>query len=462
MNGIITQISGPIIDVKFDNNHMPSLFTALKINNKNKKITLEVVQHIGDGIVRCIALENTNNINREMEVINTNKQILVPVGEKTLGRVFNVLGETIDDKDKIDDNIEKKPIHNEAPKFKDQIISNEVFETGIKIIDLFCPYLKGGKIGLFGGAGVGKTVLIQELIYNTTIERKNISIFIGIGERSREGNELYSEMKKNKVLENSVLVFSQMNETPGARMRVSLTGLTMAEYFRDVKKQNVLLFIDNMFRYAQAGNEISALLGRKPSSVGYQPTLAIEIGQLQERIASTKNGFMTSIQAIYIPADDITDPAPITIFSHLDAKTILDRNIATLGIYPAIDPLNSTSKALTPDIVGEEHYQVAMEVKKILQKYKELQDVIAIIGFDELDEKEKIIINRARRIKNFLSQPLFTAESYTGLKGRYVNLKDTIRSFKEILSGKYDNLSENSFLYVGTIEDVIKKNNNEI
>ncbi len=456
--GKIIQAVGPIIDVKFDDNHLPSLLTALEVNNNGKRLVLEVAQHIGDDIIRAVAMGATEGLVRGQEVIDTNAPISVPVGEKTLGRMFNVLGDPIDEIEAPKD-VKRMPIHRESPKFKEQNVSNEILETGIKVIDLLCPYLKGGKIGLFGGAGVGKTVLIQELIRNIATEQKGTSVFAGIGERSREGNDLYFEMKASGVLDKTALVFGQMNEPPGARMRVGLSGLTMAEYFRDVKKQDVLLFIDNIFRFTQAGSEVSALLGRMPSAVGYQPTLATEMGQLQERITSTKDGSITSVQAVYVPADDLTDPAPATTFSHLDAKTVLDRNTAALGIYPAVDPLDSTSKALEPHIVGKEHYEVARKVQEILQRYKELQDIISILGIDELSEEDKAIVARARRIRNFLSQPFYVAETFVGIPGRYIPLKDTVRSFKEILTGKYDKLPESAFMYAGTIEDVIKKAN---
>ncbi|MCQ2752989.1 MAG: F0F1 ATP synthase subunit beta [Bacilli bacterium] len=458
--GKVVQAVGPIIDVKFDDGHLPSLLTALEIDNQHNKLVLEVAQHIGDDVVRAVAMGATEGIVRGMKVIDTGAPISVPVGEATLGRMFNVLGDPIDNKPALT-KVKKMSIHREAPKFKEQNVSNEILETGIKVIDLLCPYLKGGKIGLFGGAGVGKTVLIQELIRNIATEQKGTSVFAGIGERSREGNDLYFEMKASGVLSKTALVFGQMNEPPGARMRVGLTGLTMAEYFRDQKKQDVLLFIDNIFRFTQAGSEVSALLGRMPSAVGYQPTLATEMGQLQERITSTKDGSITSVQAVYVPADDLTDPAPATTFSHLDAKTVLDRNTAALGIYPAVDPLDSTSAALDPRVVGQEHYDVARQVQQILQRYKELQDIIAILGIDELSDEDKAIVARARRIRNFLSQPFYVAETFLGMPGRYIPLKETIRSFKEILTGKYDKLPESAFLYAGTIEDVVKKANNK-
>ena len=459
--GRVVQIQGPVIDVKFDDNHMPELLTAIKVALGNDKyLTIEVAQHIGDDIVRCISMGPTEGLIRGMEAIDTGAPISVPVGEATLGRMFNVLGEEIDEQGKVPANTKRLPIHRAAPSFSEQTTESVILETGIKVIDLLCPYVKGGKIGLFGGAGVGKTVLIQELINNIATQQHGISVFAGVGERTREGNDLYHEMKGTGVLSKTALVFGQMNEPPGARLRVALSGLTMAEYFRDYEHQDVLLFIDNIFRFTQAGSEVSALLGRMPSAVGYQPTLATEMGQLQERITSTKDGSITSVQAIYVPADDLTDPAPATTFSHLDAKTVLDRKTAALGIYPAVDPLDSSSTILDPHIVGEEHYQVARGVQKILQRYKELQDIIAILGMDELSDEDKLLVARARRIRNFLSQPFFVAEVFSGNKGIYVPLKETIRSFKEILEGKYDSLPEQAFLYVGTIEDAIKKAEN--
>ena len=459
--GRVVQIQGPVIDVKFDDNHMPELLTAIKVVLGNDKyLTIEVAQHIGDDVVRCISMGPTEGLIRGMEAIDTGAPISVPVGEATLGRMFNVLGEEIDEQGKVPENTKRLPIHRAAPSFSEQTTESVILETGIKVIDLLCPYVKGGKIGLFGGAGVGKTVLIQELINNIATQQHGISVFAGVGERTREGNDLYHEMKGTGVLSKTALVFGQMNEPPGARLRVALSGLTMAEYFRDYEHQDVLLFIDNIFRFTQAGSEVSALLGRMPSAVGYQPTLATEMGQLQERITSTKDGSITSVQAIYVPADDLTDPAPATTFSHLDAKTVLDRKTAALGIYPAVDPLDSSSTILDPHIVGEEHYQVARGVQKILQRYKELQDIIAILGMDELSDEDKLLVARARRIRNFLSQPFFVAEVFSGNKGIYVPLKETIRSFKEILEGKYDSLPEQAFLYVGTIEDAIKKAEN--
>lgn len=457
--GTIVQAIGPIVDVKFEKEHLPKLLTALKVElGDGNTLTIEVLQHIGDDIVRAVSMGATDGLVRGMRVQNTDAPISVPVGEQTLGHMFNVLGDPIDGTSpEAYASCPRLPIHRVAPKFEDQSTSTEILETGIKVIDLLCPYVKGGKVGLFGGAGVGKTVLIQELINNVATERHGLSVFAGVGERSREGNDLYFEMKSSGVLSKTALVFGQMNEPPGARMRVALSALTMAEYFRDVKNQDVLLFIDNIFRFTQAGSEVSALIGRMPSAVGYQPTLATEMGQLQERITSTKNGSITSIQAIYVPADDLTDPAPATTFSHLDAKTVLDRNTAALGIYPAVDPLESSSNILDPNIIGEKHYQVAREVQRILQRYKELQDIIAILGMDELSEEDKTLVNRARRIRNFLSQPLHVAAAFNGQDGIYVRKEDTIRSFEAILSGKYDHYPEMCFLYVGTIEDVEKK-----
>lgn len=459
VKGKIVQVVGPIVDVSFTNEHLPELLTALEVNvSKDNKLTLEVAQHIGDDIVRAVSMGPTEGLVRGMEVVSLEKPIEVPVGKETLGRMFNCLGEPIDGKGSEDFvNCKKMSIHREPPKFKDQSVKTEIFETGIKVIDLLCPYVKGGKIGLFGGAGVGKTVLIQELMNNIANEKGGISVFAGVGERSREGNDLYYEMKESGVINKTALVFGQMNEPPGARMRVALSGLTMAEYFRDYEHTDVLLFIDNIFRFTQAGSEVSALLGRMPSAVGYQPTLATEMGQLQERITSTKDGSITSVQAIYVPADDLTDPAPATAFSHLDAKTVLDRSTAALGIYPAVDPLNSSSTALEPSIVGEEHYKVARGVIEILERYKELSDIIAILGMDELSYEDKKIVERARRIRNFLSQPFHVAAHFNGFPGIYVKISDTVRSFKEILEGKADDLPEAAFLYVGTIEEARKK-----
>ena len=455
-DGVIVEAVGPVVDVRFEQKHLPEILTALIVPlSEGKSLTIEVMQHIGDDVVRCVAMGATDGLVRGMKVINTRAPITVPVGENTLGRMFNVLGQPIDDMPF--EATSRMPIHRSAPTFEQQTTEREILETGIKVIDLLCPYVKGGKIGLFGGAGVGKTVLIQELIFNLATEHNGTSIFAGVGERSREGNDLYHEMKESGVLAKTALVFGQMNEPPGARMRVGLSGLTMAEYFRDQEHQDVLLFIDNIFRFTQAGSEVSALLGRMPSAVGYQPTLATEMGQLQERITSTKDGSITSVQAVYVPADDFTDPAPATTFSHLDAKTLLDRNIAALGIFPAVDPLESSSNILDPNIIGEEHYAVARGVQQLLQRYKELQDIIAILGIDELSDEDKAIVNRARRVRNFLSQPLHVASSFNGFPGIYVPVSETIRSFKEILSGKYDSLPEAAFLYCGTIEDVVKK-----
>ncbi len=458
VTGKVVQAVGPVIDVRFDDRHLPSLLTALKVRLKaDEFLTLEVMQHVGDDIVRAVAMGATEGISRGMEVIDTRAPISVPVGEKTLGRMFNVLGDPIDGLGGDFSSVPKMPIHRPAPSFAEQKVSNEILETGIKVIDLLCPYAKGGKIGLFGGAGVGKTVLIQELISNIASEHNGISVFAGVGERSREGNDLYFEMKESGVLKNTALCFGQMNEPPGARMRVGLTGLTMAEHFRDKEHKDVLLFIDNIFRFTQAGSEVSALLGRMPSAVGYQPTLANEMGALQERITSTKDGSITSVQAVYVPADDLTDPAPATTFSHLDARTILDRGIAALGLYPAVDPLESSSNLLDPDVVGERHYKVAQEIQRLLQRYKELQDIIAILGIDELSDDDKAIVARARRVRNFLSQPFHVAESFNGFPGVYVPLSETVRSFEEILTGKYDSLPEAAFMYCGNIEDAVKK-----
>ncbi len=455
--GSIVSVIGPIVDVRFEKNKLPALLSALHVELENGNVlVLEVLQHVGDDVVRAVSMGATEGLVRGMRVLNTNSPITVPVGEKTLGRMFNILGEPIDGGERVD-GVERHPIHRKAPSFKEQSTSSRILETGIKVIDLLCPYVKGGKVGLFGGAGVGKTVLIQELINNIATEQKGISVFAGVGERSREGNDLYFEMKESGVLNKTALVFGQMNEPPGARMRAPLAALTMAEYFRDTEHQDVLLFIDNIFRFTQAGSEVSALMGRIPSAVGYQPTLATEMGQLQERITSTQDGSITSIQAIYVPADDLTDPAPSTTFSHLDAKTVLDRGTAALGIYPAVDPLQSTSNVLDPHVVGKRHYEVARKVQQILQRYKELQDIIAILGMDELSPEDKLLVNRARRIRNFLSQPFRVAEQFNGLKGVYVPLEKTIESFEAVLSGEYDNLPEGAFLYVGTIEDAVNK-----
>ena len=455
--GKIVQVIGPVVDVAFENGDLPQLLTAIEIPLKDSEsLIVEVAQHIGDERVRCIAMGGTDGLVRGMEAIDTGSAIRVPVGKEILGRMFNVLGREIDGLGPVGTE-NTLPIHRQAPGFEEQQTSAEMLETGIKVIDLLCPYSKGGKIGLFGGAGVGKTVLIQELIHNIAKEHGGMSVVTGVGERTREGNDMYHEMKDSGVLDKTVLVYGQMNESPGARMRVGLTGLTMAEYFRDHDHQDVLLFIDNIFRFTQAGSEVSALLGRMPSAVGYQPTLATEMGQLQERITSTKDGSITSVQAIYVPADDLTDPAPATAFTHLDAKTVLDRDIAALGIYPAVDPLESSSRILDQLVVGEEHYEVARGVQTILQRYKELQDIIAILGMDELSEEDKIIVNRARRVRNFLSQPFHVAEVFSGIKGCYVSREDTVRSFKELLAGKYDDLPEQAFMFASTIEEVVEK-----
>ncbi|AMA71642.1 MULTISPECIES: F0F1 ATP synthase subunit beta [Aneurinibacillus] len=459
--GRVLQVMGPVVDIQFERGHLPEIYNAIKINETldNGKVidlTLEVALHLGDNTVRTVAMSSTDGLVRGMEAVDTGKAISVPVGPKVLGRVFNVLGEPIDLKEAPKD-VEYYPIHRAAPSFEEQSTADEMLETGIKVVDLLAPYAKGGKIGLFGGAGVGKTVLIQELINNIAQEHGGYSIFAGVGERTREGNDLYHEMVDSGVIDKTSMVFGQMNEPPGARLRVALTGLTMAEYFRDVEGRDVLLFIDNIFRFTQAGSEVSALLGRMPSAVGYQPTLATEMGQLQERITSTKKGSVTSIQAIYVPADDYTDPAPATTFAHLDATTNLDRGISELGIYPAVDPLASTSRILTPAVVGQEHYEVARGVQAILQRYKELQDIIAILGMDELSDEDKTIVGRARRIQRFLSQPFHVAEQFTGFPGKYVPVKETVRSFKEILEGKHDDLPEAAFLYVGTIEEAVEK-----
>ena len=454
--GKIIQVLGPVVDVEFENQELPAIRDALEVQNGDKKCVMEVAQHIGNHVVRCIMLAASEGLHRDMEVTAEGSGIKVPVGEKTLGRLFNVLGETIDDGESIKD-APKMVIHREPPTFEEQNPAVEILETGIKVIDLLAPYAKGGKIGLFGGAGVGKTVLIQELISNIATEHGGYSIFTGVGERSREGNDLWTEMGESGVLAKTALVFGQMNEPPGARMRVAETGLTMAEYFRDEKKQDVLLFIDNIFRFTQAGSEVSALLGRMPSAVGYQPTLATEMGELQERIASTKNGSVTSVQAVYVPADDLTDPAPAATFAHLDATTVLSRKIVEQGIYPAVDPLESSSRILEADIVGEEHYEVARKVQEALQKYKELQDIIAILGMEELSDEDKTVVFRARKIQKFLSQPFHVAENFTGIKGVYVPVKETIRGFKAILDGEMDEYPENAFFNVGTIEDVKKK-----
>ena len=458
--GKITQIIGAVLDVKFEEGHLPEVNEAINVPLKDgNELTIEVAQHLGDDVVRCIAMGSTDGLVRGMEAIATGGPISVPVGENTLGRIFNVLGKPIDNKP-APDGVSYEPIHRPAPEFKEQSTETELLETGIKVVDLLCPYQKGGKIGLFGGAGVGKTVLIQELIRNIATEHGGYSVFTGVGERTREGNDLYHEMQESGVIDKTTMVFGQMNEPPGARMRVGLTGLTMAEYFRDKGGKDVLLFIDNIFRFTQAGSEVSALLGRMPSAVGYQPTLQTEMGALQERITSTKNGSITSVQAVYVPADDLTDPAPATTFAHLDATTVLSRAIVELGIYPAVDPLESTSRILDPRIVGQEHYQVARGVQEVLQKYKELQDIIAILGMDELSEDDKLTVSRARKIQRFLSQPFFVAGQFTGLEGKYVPISETIRGFKEILEGKHDDIPEGYFLNVGTIDEVVEKNNN--
>ncbi|APE74066.1 F0F1 ATP synthase subunit beta [Spiroplasma citri] len=454
-NGKVVQVLGPVVDVRFTEEYLPELYNAITVNNNGTKLVLEVVQHIGDDTVRAIALGPTEGMVRGMDVIDTKAPITVPVGEEVLGRMFNVLGEAIDEKPQPKTKL-MRPIHREAPSYEEQQTTAAILETGIKVVDLLVPFAKGGKIGLFGGAGVGKTVLVQELINNVAKAHGGISVFAGVGERTREGNDLYYEMIEAGVIDKTALVFGQMNETPGARMRVALTGLTIAEYFRDDKNQDVLLFIDNIFRFTQAGSEVSALLGRMPSAVGYQPTLATEMGALQERITSTKKGSITSIQAVYVPSDDLTDPAPATTFAHLDAKVVLDREIAALGIYPAVDPLGSSSRLLDPLVVGEEHYEVARGVQEILQKFKELQSIIAILGMDELSDEDKLAVARARKIRNFLSQSFFVAEKFSGKTGKYVPVVETIRAFKEILTGKYDDLPEQAFLYVGTIDEVVK------
>nr|WP_320147962.1 F0F1 ATP synthase subunit beta [uncultured Anaeromusa sp.] len=459
--GNVIQVIGPVVDIEFPPGKLPNIFNAIHIDGKSGSVdihlTVEVMQHLGDNLVRCVAMSSTDGLTRGMQATDTGSPILVPVGEATLGRVFNVLGQTVDNNPEEVKAADHWPIHRPAPSFEEQETSTQILETGIKVVDLIAPYSRGGKIGLFGGAGVGKTVLIMELIRNIATEHGGYSVFAGVGERTREGNDLWMEMRESGVIEKTALVYGQMNEPPGARMRVGLTGLTMAEYFRDVGGQNVLLFVDNIFRFIQAGSEVSALLGRMPSAVGYQPTLANDVGALQERITSTKKGSITSVQAVYVPADDLTDPAPAATFAHLDATTVLSRQIAELGIYPAVDPLDSTSRIVDPHIIGEEHYQVARGVQEILQRYKELQDIIAILGMEELSEDDKLIVSRARKIQRFLSQPFFVAETFTGSPGKYVPLKETIRGFKEILSGKYDELPEGAFYMVGTIEEVVEK-----
>ena len=455
--GKLVQVIGPVIDVKFEKK-LPDIYNALEVYKENgEKLVAEVHAHNGNNVVRAVAMSGTEGLRRGLEVVDTGKPIQVPVGRATLGRIFNVLGEAVDDGEKLDADVLRESIHKDAPSFEQQGTDSEILETGIKVVDLLAPYLKGGKIGLFGGAGVGKTVLIQELINNIAKGHGGLSVFAGVGERTREGRDLYNEMIESGVIDKTALVYGQMNEPPGARLRVGLTALTMAEYFRDKEGQNVLLFIDNIFRFTQAGSEVSALLGRMPSAVGYQPNLATEMGALQERITSTSTGSITSVQAVYVPADDLTDPAPATTFAHLDATTVLSRQIASLGIYPAVDPLDSTSRILEPEIVGNEHYKIARETQKVLQRYKELQDIIAILGMDELDENDKLTVNRARKIQRFFSQPFSVAEQFTGMKGKYVPLRETIRGFKEILDGLHDDLPEQAFLYVGTIDDAVAK-----
>ena len=454
--GTVAQIVGPVLDIRFADGDLPQLLSAIEIPHNGGTIVAEVAQHIGDNVVRCIAMSSTDGLQRGAEATDTGAPISVPVGEECLGRVFNLLGQTIDGGEKLDAK-ERWPIHRPAPAYDEQKPATEILETGIKVIDLICPYAKGGKIGLFGGAGVGKTVLIQERIYNIATAHNGYSVFTGVGERTREGNDLFREMTESGVIKKTAMVYGQMNEPPGARMRVGLSGLTMAEYFRDVKHQDVLLFIDNIFRFTQAGSEVSALLGRMPSAVGYQPTLATEMGALQERITSTKEGSITSVQAVYVPADDYTDPAPATTFAHLDATTALDRSISSLGIFPAVDPLSSTSRILTPEIVGQEHYDTARAVQRILQRYKELQDIIAIMGMDELSDEDKRTVNRARKVQRFLSQPFHVAEQFTGYQGKYVPLKETIRGFQEIIDGKHDDIPESYFLFAGTIDEVVEK-----
>ena len=454
--GNVAQVMGPVVDVRFEDDGLPAIYNALTIPNGDKTLTVEVAQHIGDNTARCIAMSSTDGLKRGAPVTDTGKAISVPVGKETLGRIFNVLGDTVDNGSALKTD-ERWDIHRPAPDYEELATSTEILETGIKVIDLICPYSKGGKIGLFGGAGVGKTVLIMELINNVAKQHGGLSVFTGVGERTREGNDLYNEMKQSGVLNNTALVYGQMNEPPGARMRVALSGLTMAEYFRDTEGQDVLLFIDNIFRFTQAGSEVSALLGRMPSAVGYQPTLANEMGALQERITSTKKGSITSVQAVYVPADDLTDPAPATTFAHLDATTVLSRNIASQGIYPAVDPLESTSRILSPEILGEEHYRVAREVQRILQRYNELMDIIAIMGMDELSDEDKLLVQRARKIQRYLSQPFHVSEKFTGIPGTYVPLTETIRGFREIIEGRHDDLPESAFLFVGTIDEAVEK-----
>ena len=454
--GKVVQVIGPVLDIRFEDGQLPELLSAIEIQNGDKKVVAEVAQHVGDNVVRCISMNATDGMVRGLDAVDTQSPITVPVGDKCLGRIFNLLGDAIDNQPSPED-VERWPIHRPAPSYEEQETSTEILETGIKVVDLIAPYAKGGKIGLFGGAGVGKTVLIMELINNVAKQHGGLSVFAGVGERTREGNDLYNEMKESGVINKTALVYGQMNEPPGARMRVALSGLTMAEYFRDRENQDVLLFIDNIFRFTQAGSEVSALLGRMPSAVGYQPTLATEMGALQERITSTKKGSITSVQAVYVPADDLTDPAPATTFAHLDATTVLSRAIASLGIYPAVDPLDSTSRILSPEVVGQEHYEVARQVQGILQRYKELQDIIAIMGMDELSDEDKLIVARARKVQRFLSQPFSVAEQFTGMEGKYVPLKETIRGFREIIEGKHDDLPESAFLFVGTIDEAVAK-----
>ena len=454
--GKVIQVTGPVLDIRFPEGELPALLNAIEIDNHGEKLIVEVAQQTGDHTVRCIAMKSTDGLVRGTDAVDTGKPITVPVGEACLGRVFNLLGETVDDQGSVTTE-EQWPIHREAPAYEEQVPATEILETGIKVVDLICPYAKGGKIGLFGGAGVGKTVLIMELIHNVATAHGGLSVFTGVGERTREGNDLYNEMKESGVIDKTALVYGQMNEPPGARMRVGLSGLTMAEYFRDVKNQDVLLFIDNIFRFTQAGSEVSALLGRMPSAVGYQPTLATEMGALQERITSTRKGSITSVQAVYVPADDLTDPAPATTFTHLDATTVLSREIASQGIYPAVDPLDSTSRILTPEVVGKEHYEIARAVQQVLQRYKELQDIIAIMGMEELSEEDKKAVNRARKVQRYLSQSFSVAEQFTGMPGMYVPLKETLRGFRMILDGECDESPESCFLFAGTIDEVFEK-----
>ena len=454
--GTVVQVIGPVLDIRFADGQLPNLRNAIELDNNGQRLVVEVAQHIGDNVARCIAMSSTDGLVRGTEAVDTGGPLTVPVGDACLGRVFNLLGDAIDNKP-APEGMERWPIHRDPPSYEEQETTTEILETGIKVVDLICPYAKGGKIGLFGGAGVGKTVLIQELINNVATQHGGYSVFTGVGERTREGNDLYGEMSESGVINKTALVYGQMNEPPGARMRVALSGLTMAEYFRDVQNQDVLLFIDNIFRFTQAGSEVSTLLGRMPSAVGYQPTLATEMGALQERITSTKRGSITSVQAVYVPADDLTDPAPATTFAHLDATTVLSRAISSQGIYPAVDPLESSSRILSPDVVGTEHYEVARSVQKVLQRYKELQDIIAIMGMDELSEEDKLTVNRARKVQRFLSQSFTVAEQFTGMPGQYVPLKETIRGFKEILEGKHDDVPESAFLFAGTIDDVVAR-----